>query len=81
MVCLATSTSNTNSKTSIIGAGIKPMAQVMLSNTELKVLVIDRILLLISGKAADIRELTGQQMIWMIVAIRFISIFNNALNI
>ena len=81
MVCLATSTSNTNSRTSIIGAGIKPMAQVMLSKTELNVLVIDKILLLISGNAADIRELIGQQTIWMIVAIKFISTFNKALTI
>ena len=45
------------------GAGIKPIAQVMLSNTELKVLVIDKILLLISGKAAEIKELIGQHTI------------------
>lgn len=81
MVCLATSQSKTNNKTSIIGAGIKPMAQVILSKTELKVLVIDKILLLTSGKAAEIRELIGQQTICMIVEIKFISTFNKALTI
>lgn len=81
MVCLATSQSKTNNNTSMIGAGIRPIAQVILSKTELKVLVIDKILLLTSGKAAEIRELIGQHTIWIMVAIKFISTFNKALTI